>query len=80
MARAYVGADKNVGDDTNLFHAVSYGWATKEHPDPERFHLATLAPAIKARLAIVNWASEGRYPKPKPIRPLGRPAQDPTKP
>ena len=37
-----------------MFHAISYGWAGPGHPDPERFHLANLAPIIKARLAWVQ--------------------------
>ena len=35
------------GSGVNLI-AVSYPWLSKRHPDPDRFHLNTLAPLLKA--------------------------------
>ena len=60
---------------TRLFHAVSYGWTSPDHPDPDRFHLANLWPVVKTRLwqiqsgglddAAIFWDFASLYQKAK---------------
>ena len=42
---AYYDGPLGPGSDVNLL-AVSYPWLSKRHPDPDRFHLNTLAPLL----------------------------------
>eukprot|EP01062_Namystynia_karyoxenos_P065112 TRINITY_DN5837_c0_g1_i1.p1 TRINITY_DN5837_c0_g1~~TRINITY_DN5837_c0_g1_i1.p1 ORF type:complete len:527 (+),score=186.50 TRINITY_DN5837_c0_g1_i1:61-1581(+) len=36
-----------------FFHAVSYGWVTAEHPDPNRFHVKRIARVLKERRKLL---------------------------
>ena len=48
-----------LGDDFGvLFVALSYRWLTKEHPDPDGFHVSTVASV--ARLYLGDAADDGR--------------------
>jgi len=56
VAAADIRTEKRGGDTRfmSLLHALSYRWITKDHPDPECFHLRIVAEVAEARINDVN--------------------------
>ena len=55
----------------SLFHALSYRWITKDHPDPDCFHLRIIAEVAEARITDVNSSGKRLGPWRIVFEPIG---------